>query len=46
MENKAPEINYTMDELVEELMNDQDWDVPQELREIFLPDLIWTLYTL
>lgn len=39
-------MDYTIDDLKDELLQDENWDVPKELREAFLSNIAWTLYTM
>ena len=36
---------YTIEDLIQDLMEDEEWEVPMQLRKAFLPGLAFALFT-
>ena len=39
-------MNYTIDDLITELMEDKEWEIPEQMKASLVPALAWTLFAL
>jgi|GEM_PF-1856872 len=37
-------MEYTIDDLVQELMEDTEWDLPENMKNALVPNLAWTIF--
>ena len=39
-------MEYTIDDLIKELMEDTEWDIPEAQKAAIVPGLAWTIFGL